>query len=383
MNDNPNDSFDELMRRSLANEANRIEPTDALPEILTRAHAVRRPVVRRPWVMTAGLAAVGTAAAIGAFTVINSNLNQANEGDTVAGQGNVASASGAPTTAPIAPRSDPTKSSTLPPSERPSAMPEQGVREKAVSGQVVPVYWLGNAAASTGATDKPTTKPSMTARSETRLYRTWSKITGRPAFEAVRVMTREQPKDADYYSVWKGAQVSSVTLNDRAITVDFKAFPQARVDDTTASMAAQQLIYTVQGALGDDSRPVQVTLQGKTGGMLFGQVDTSTPLGRAQAADVQALVSIESPTEGMLATSPVTVQGVAAAWEGTVNYRAINVKTKKEYTSVVNTKEGQKFSPFSFELKLTPGIWQIEAYLDAGPDGKATDLDTKTIEVSR
>ncbi|MFB6718559.1 Gmad2 immunoglobulin-like domain-containing protein [Kribbella sp. NPDC056345] len=379
MNNQPNDPFDELMRRSLAEEADRIEPTDALPEILDRAHAVRRPVARRPWVVTAGLAAVGTAAAVGAFTVFNGNFNTADEGDAVAGQGTVTSAGGAPTTTPDTPRSEPTKAPTVRPSEATSASPQvgRGMPEQVVSNKAVPVYWLGSATAG-----KPTQKAAPQTRSSTRLYRTWSRVNGRPAYQAVRIMTSKQPSDADYYSLWKGAEVGSVTLDGAVVTVDFKRFPEGRVDEETAHLAAQQLVYTVQGALEDSTRPIQVTQRGRTGVRLFGQVDTSLPLGRAQALDVQALVSIESPTEGALVSGGVvTVQGTAAAYEATVNYRATNLKTGKQYSSVVNTSEGQKFSPFTIELKLEPGAWQIEAYLLSGEDSSVSDLDTKTIEV--
>ncbi|GAA1691749.1 hypothetical protein GCM10009745_41390 [Kribbella yunnanensis] len=379
MNDHPTDPFDEMMRRSLAEEADRIEPTDALPEILTRAHTVRRPVARRPWVITAGLAAVGTAAAVGGFTVFNGNLNTANEGDAVAGQGNVTSASGAPSTPPDTPRSEPTKAPTVPPTEDKSVstQPRRGVPEQPVTGKPVPVYWLGNAMAG-----KSVKKPAVQARSSARLYRTWSKVSGRPAYQAVKIMTTRQPEDTDYYSVWKGAEVNSVTLDSDVVTVDFKQLPQGRMDAELAEMAAQQLVYTVQGALDDSSRPIQITQSGRTGIRLFGQVDTSQPLGRAQALDVQALVSIESPTEGALVSgSLVTVQGTAAAYEATVNYLATNLKTGQQYGSVVNAKEGQKFSPFTIELKLEPGPWQLEAYLLSPGDDSISDMDTKTIEV--
>ncbi|TDD58125.1 hypothetical protein E1263_20515 [Kribbella antibiotica] len=379
---NNDDPFDELMRRSLADEANRVEPTDALPEILNRAHAVRRPVVRRPWVVTAGLAAVGTAAAVGAFTVFNGNLNTANEGDAVAGApGTTASASGAPDT----PRSEPTKAPTQPPTNaKPSttAVPKTGLREPSADAKTVPVYWLGDAIAGKDAA-KASTKPTLSARSTIRLYRTWSKISGRPAFEAVRIMTTQQPNDYDYRSFWKGAQVSSVTQNDGIVTVDFKEFPQTKADEVTAALSAQQLIYTVQGALGAGNHPVQVTYRGRSGVPLFGQIDTSGPLNRAQAADVQALVSIESPTEGMLVTSPITVQGLATAFETTVNYRATNLKSRQVVASTVNTDEGQKSSGFSFPLDLKPGLWQIEAYLVSAEDGSISDLDSKTVEVVR
>ncbi len=280
---------------------------------------------------------------------------------------------------PDTPRNQPTTAPTQVPSDEPSTAPQPkpGASEPAVSSKLVPVYWLGNATAG-----RPATKSNVQAKSSTRLYRTWSKVSGRPAYEAVEIMTTQQPDDADYFSVWKGAKVKSVTSDGDLITVDFERLPEEKVDPAVAEVAAQQLVYTVQGALDESTQPVQVTQSGRAGVPLFGQVDTREPLLRAQAADVRALVSIESPTEGtVLSAGLVTVHGTAAAYEATVNYAATNPKTGQTFKSIVNTAEGQKFSPFTFELKLGPGQWQIEAFLLSGEDGSISDLDSKTILV--
>ncbi|MFI5693364.1 Gmad2 immunoglobulin-like domain-containing protein [Kribbella sp. NPDC051586] len=375
MNDqNPNEPFDELMRKALRDEADRIEPADALPEIRARAHSQRRPVARRPWLLTAGVAALGTAAAVGAFTVFNGGQNTANDGDAVAGPGTTATASGVPQSrTPSVTKASPSPvPATLPPTTSPAvktAQPtDRGKPEQSVSSAVVPVYWLGQQA-------------GVPKKSAARLYRTWSKVSGRPAEEAVRIMTTKQPQDPDYYSVWRGAAVNSVTRSDGVVTVDFKQLPKTTLDADLASVATQQLIYTVQGALADDSSAVQITQQGRAGQKLFGQVDTSAPLGRAQAADVQALVWITSPGEGSVTSGKVTVQGTANAFEATVNYQLTNLKTRETKTSFTSTKEGQKFSPFSFSVSLSPGPWQIEAYLISDADGSITNTDSKTILV--
>ena len=364
--------FDDLMRRSLREEADRIEPTDALPEIRARAHSERRPASRRPWLLTAGAAAIGTAAAIGAFTVFTGDENSANDGETVAGPGTTTSA--APATRSDSPGPSPVPTAaTLPrattESKPTSAGPtDRGSPEQSVTGVAVPVYWLGNKAGASG-------------RTSARLYRTWAKVSGRPALEAVRIMTSKQSADPDYYSYWRGASVNTVTRSQGVVTVDFKQLPKTTLDSELASMATQQLIYTIQGALQDSGQPVRITEHGRAADKLFGQIDTSTPIGRAQAADVQALVWINSPTEGQVASGTVTVQGTANAYESTVNYSATNLKTRETRQSFVNTKEGQKFSPFAFQLKLTPGPWRIEAFLTSAEDGSITDADSKAIVV--
>ncbi|HZX05887.1 Gmad2 immunoglobulin-like domain-containing protein [Kribbella sp.] len=354
MNDKSHDPFDELIRRALHEEADRIEPADALLEIRTRAHA-QRPSTHRPWFLTAGVAAIGTAAAIGAFTVFTHTDTTANDGESVAGQ--------------------PTTSAALPESPAPSILTAsplpaktRGVPEASVHDTLVPVYWLG-------------TQVGAQKKTSTRLYRTWSKVSGHPAEQAVRIMTTKNPADPDYYSVWRGAAVNTVTRDDDEVTVDFKQLPKTTLDEDVARVAAQQLVYTVQGALKDDQTPVRVTQNGRPVQQLFGRIDATQPLDRAQAADVQALVWIDSPVQDAALAPKVTVQGIAAAYEATVNYQATNLKTREVKKSYISTKQGQTFSAYAFQLTLSPGPWQISVYLVSPSDGSVTDTDTKAILV--
>jgi hypothetical protein len=351
MNDQQPDRFDELMRRALADEAAKIEPDDGLHKIQARVRTQRKPISRRPWVLTAGAAAVGTAAVIGAFTVLTDDTNKAGDGE-VAG----------PTTTATSPSAAP-RSAT----DSPNVTPADRGTPEAVAARAVPVYWLGRTVGNdTGA--------------GMRLYRTFSRINGRPAVEAVKLMTTQKAGDPDYESPWEGAEVSSVTRSGDVVTVDFKTLPQKKLEPAVADLAVQQLVYTVQGALNDDTVPVQVTEQGRPSTSLFG-VDTPQPLGRAQAFDVQALVWIISPTNEAVVRAPVTVTGMAAAPEAQVDWRATNLNTKATISSYTTTKEGQKFSSFTFTPKLTAGRWLIEAYLVSSEDGKITDTDSKLIFV--
>jgi hypothetical protein len=364
MNDQQPDPFDELMRRSLANEAAKLEPADGLHEIQARVRTQRKPVIRRPWVLTAGAAAVGTAAAIGVFTVLTDDDNNNKAGETeVAG-------SGTTNTTSVAPKSHlPSSNSPIPSTatDSPKVRPEYRSTPEAPTVKAVPVYWLGRTVGNdTGA--------------GMRLYRTFIGIKGRPAEEAVRLMTTQKADDPDYQSPWVGAEVSSVTRSDSGVTVDFKALPRTKLEPKVADLAVQQLVYTVQGALADMTVPVQVTEQGRPSSSLFG-VNTRQPLGRAQASDVQALVWILTPTNGAVVSAPVTVTGTAAAFEAQVDWRATNLKTKATVSSYTMTKQGQEFSSFAFTPKLTAGSWLVEAYLVSPMDGSITNTDSKLIFV--
>ncbi len=376
MNDHPNDPFDELMRRSLSEEAGRIEPEDGLHEIQARVRAQRKPVSRRPWALTAGAAVIGAAAAVGAFAVLNDTTKTSQEPSIAGGPDTTSSASAEPSTLPstLPASPKPTPAATPPPaSNSSSTLPTEpkarGVVETDLRvPKAVPVYWLGQ-------------RVGVKQGQEFRLYRTFNQVSGKPALEALRTMTSPKAaNDADYESPWAGASVSSVRYTDDLIMVDFDRLPTEKLKPAVADMAVQQLVYTVQGAL-QRTAPVQVTQQGRATPELFGVLDTKTPLSRAQTIDVQAFVWITSPENNQTVKQPITVAGVAAAYEAQVDWRATNVKTKQTIANYTMTKEGQKFSPFTFSTKLDPGEWLLEVYLTSPEDGRITDTDSKTVYV--
>ncbi|WP_112245646.1 Gmad2 immunoglobulin-like domain-containing protein [Kribbella monticola] len=363
MND-PDDRFDELMRRALADEADRIEPADRLHEIQSRVRSQRKVTTRRPWMIAAGAAVVGTAAAIAAFTMLGDDARNTGEPEVAGPPATTSSTSSAATTS----ASQATQPPSPAPSDQPSTAKSRTTPEPSVKHKAVSVYWLGK---STG----------NESGAGVRLYRTFVPVSGRPALEAVRVMASGKSDDPDYYSLWQDAMPLSVTQYDGVVTVDFKTYPRLKLETGMAQVAVQQLVYTVQGALGDQTAQVRVTQQGRSGVPLFGLVDTRQPFSRAQAADVQALVWINSPTEGAVVRGPVTVEGIAATFEAVVNWRATNQKTKQLVQGQTSTRQGQGFSPFSFTTKLTAGAWQLDAYLISPQDGRITDVDSKTVIV--
>lgn len=371
MNDHPNDPFDELMRRALNAEADRVEPADGLHEIQARVRTQRKPVNRRPWAITAGAAVLGTAAAVGAFAVLNGDNR--NAGDTeVAGPGGSTSSAGGPVTPlPTAqqslPTAEPTTAPAVPQPADTTKPTRSGVPEE-VTSRSVPVYWLGD---TVGATAGPSV----------RLYRTFTQIKGRPAFEAVQIMTAAKADDPDYQSPWVGAAVSSVTRSDDLITVDFKQLPKQRLEADAASVALQQLVYTVQGAM-QLTAPVEVTAQGRPATQLFG-VDVKQPLSRAQALDVQALIWVDSPRNGQVVRNPLKVTGQAAAFEAQVNWRVISDATRQVVAEgPASTKESGRISAYNFTVKELPaGSYTLDVFEFSAADGRQTSTDSKTIYV--
>lgn len=358
------DQFDELMRRALADEAGRIEPADRLHEIQSRVSSQRKAGPRRPWLISAGAAALGTAAAIGAFTMLGDDAKTTGEPEVA---GPPATTSTTKPTSAVTPA--PSQATMPPPTDLSTAAKTRPTPEESVKRKAVPVYWIGKA-------------QSDTTGVGVRLYRTYVPVSGRPALEAVRVLSAGKSDDADYYSLWLDAVPTSVTQANGVVTVDFKRLPsEKKMSAGMADFAVQQLVYTVQGVYGDTSQQVRVTQQGRPAGMLFGAVDASQPFSRAQAADVQAKVWITSPAEGDMVAPAFTVNGIAATFEAAVNWRATNAKTGEVVQGRAMTEQGQGFSPFTFTVKAGSGRWELEAYLIAPADGAITDVDSKTIIV--
>ncbi|MGC4941797.1 Gmad2 immunoglobulin-like domain-containing protein [Kribbella sp. DT2] len=373
MNDHqPSDDFDELMRRALHHEADRIEPADGLHEIQARVRTTRKPVNRRPWLVTAGAAVLGTAAAVGAFAVLNGDNRQAGDSEVAGGPDTTATATGSPESARTG-TPEPTRAPSPVPSDQkptaptPKTSQTRGKPEPESAG-AVPVYWLGE---TVGFESGP----------GVRLYRTFVPFKGRATYSAVQLMVSGKADDPDYSSPWTGAQVSEVRMSGSLTTVDFKSVPKARLEPDVAEMALQQLVYTVQGA-SKATVPVEVTLQGRPVPQLFG-VDVKQPLGRAQSLDVQAYIWITSPDNGAVLKTPFKVSGIAAVNEAQLNWRITSDTNRKVLDEgVATTEEAFKLTPYSFVVpKLPAGRYTLEVFEVSAADGRQTSTDTKTLVV--
>jgi len=367
----PRDPFDDLVRRALNREADKVQPSDdGLYEIRRRLAEESRPVpaARKPWLLTAGAAALGTAAAVGAFAMLTND--QPDPGTGVSGQESASTppeGTRQPTTAPTSPaQTSPAQTSPAPTSPAPTSATDDPTVTTKPTTKAVPVYWLGTVVG------RPDLGP--------RLYRTFTTVTGSPALEALKVLASGQSGDPDYTSAWRGAQPTAVGHKDRIITVDLAQLPSESLGSEASETAVQSLIYTVQGALGSTD-PVRITLNGGPAGDLFGHVDTSAPIRRGAPQDVQAQVWITDPANGATVRSPVTVSGIAAVYEATVNWRVTSASGGVVQEGFTMTSEALKFKPYAFSIDLTPGQYVIEAFESSPEDGRPTFTDSKEITV--
>lgn len=365
MTDFEQDPMDDLVRRALTREAERVQPDpDALYKIRARIDAAG-PTHRRPWLWSATGAGVAAAAAAGVFALANGNpVDQ--------GGPSVANAPSTTLSIPADATASNTNPATTPTGPEPTAMERTVKPPPPTAGpsriSAVPVYWLGQAVG----------KPD----SEMRLYRSFVQVKGDPALGAVTTMTSTKPADPDYTSPWTGARPLSVVRGTGLITVDFGALPTKQLDATDSGTAVQQLVYTVQGAL-QSTAPVKVTLKGGPAGALFGSADSSAPFQRAAPVDVQAWIWITAPTEAATADSPLTVSGVASTFEATVHWRIRDLASGKvvgEGNTNATAGTGE-FGTFSFQVALPRGKYQVECLEYSSDDGHEINTDTKTIVV--
>lgn len=330
---------EQKLHGALHRAAERVQPgPDGLARIRRRTAVV--PMWRRPVVLgLAGATALAAAVIVGGVIALNDD-----DGDApVASQ----------TSTSPAPSQSETRTETVPPTSPPAETtpPAQSL--------TVPVYY----AADTGdglrlAREFHTVETSLS-----------------PIAAAVNEMLTAPPADPDYTSLWtSGLEVTSAEIADGAIVVDLSAPPTA---DEEADLAVQQLVYTATAAAAnaqlDGSLPVRITVAG---------ADPSEPVGRADPLEVRQLVQLNDPAEGATLPSPVTVTGEAAVFEATVLWE---LRRDGEVVDTGNTtaEECCTFSPFTFDLELEPGSYEIVVSESdpSGGEGRAPMSDSRTFVV--
>lgn len=341
---------DDWLRDALEDAVSDVEPREALDSIRSRTK-VTPMSSKRPWIYGVGGAVLATAATITAFALVNSGTNPAGEDPGFSGQ----------------------PSST--------ATDSPGTSTPGTSTESAPVYYLGEVTFHQG--------EGGDMQTAFRLYREWRDVqvadSAGLAKAALQAMF-EAPADPDYSTAWQG-EVLGVTHEDGVVSVDLSGISAMSVGAETAELSVQQLVYTVQAALSvaDDAAPtdpVQILVDGEPAGDLWGHVDASQPIARADATGVQAPVWITEPADGATVSTPVTVKGVAQVFEATVNWRLLQNGVEVDAGFETASEGAPAFGEYSFELTgLAPGEYELQVFEASALDGSDTFMDTKTFTV--
>jgi len=204
---------------------------------------------------------------------------------------------------------------------------------------------------------------------------------------AVGVMLAGDPLDPNYTSSWPvGASVHSVELNGNVAVVDLGGASVNSVDPATARAAVQQLVWTVTAVAADHKAPVdgvRLLLDGKPVTTLWGSVNVSGTLTRADALQTQALVWLISPQEGDTVSGTFDVHIGGAVKEATATLRIRNAAGDVVQEKTVTLDKG---APSRGEahtsVTLAPGRYTLEAFYYSLDDGSVQALDNHDITVT-
>jgi hypothetical protein len=220
----------------------------------------------------------------------------------------------------------------------------------------------------------------------TKLYREFRKVEAdNPADEALALMTAGDALDPDYDSVYPDGSFAGVEIGADAITVELPDESWASPDtlsEADARLAAQQLVYTLQG-IAQARLPVEVQLDGAPAD-LFG---LGGELSNEPETDVRALVNVTVPEEGAGVSGSFTASGVSSSFEATTPWE---IRQGDEVVKTgFATAEGwmDKLYPWETEVDvsgLEPGDYTFVAMTDDPSDGEGSGPteDSKTITVS-
>ncbi|NYI43236.1 hypothetical protein BJ993_000316 [Nocardioides aromaticivorans] len=237
--------------------------------------------------------------------------------------------------------------------------------------KVIPVYYVG---------DTP---------GGDRLFREFTQSAGvDPLVAAAAAVTAGDPVDPDYRTSWPSGRFASVEEAGGAIVVEVEDedwLGRGDLDRAQARLAVQQLVYTLQGAVGD-RLPVKVEYDGKPAPTLLG-VPVGAGLKAAPQLDVLALVNITEPAEGTVVSGTITATGRASSFEATVPW-SIEDSTGKEVLEGFATAEGwtDKLYPWETQIDLSdlaPGAYTLIARTDdpSNGEGGGPTEDTKRITI--
>jgi hypothetical protein len=199
-------------------------------------------------------------------------------------------------------------------------------------------------------------------------------------------LIESRPGDPDYRSYWSEGQLLGATVQNGVIEVDVDPSLTKRSDAPDGDLAIQQLIYTVQGVVGDGDRPpVQFVHDGNPLAEVFG-VPTSEPLTNAPELDVLSLVSISDPSDRRVVDGYFSAQGRASSFEGTVPWQV----TDSDGTVVLSGSaqsygwEGHLYPWATGHIDvsgLAPGEYTFEVMTDdpSNGEGPGPYVDTRTV----
>lgn len=222
-----------------------------------------------------------------------------------------------------------------------------------------------------------------------RLFREFRDVpAGSPVNEALALITSGDALDPDYTTLLPTGTLSAAaqsTTIDVALPDASWAQAPAGTSTEQATLAVQQVVHTVQGAL-QQQLPVTFTLDGAPSPVL-GLTAPDGGFTPGEFTDVLALVNVTDPAEGATVSGSFTASGVASSFEATVPWELRDASG----TAVVDGSaqaDGwlDALYPWEATVDLTgvaPGTYTFVALTDdpSGGEGGGPTEDTRTVTV--
>jgi hypothetical protein len=245
-----------------------------------------------------------------------------------------------------------------------------------------PVYWLGR------------------ARDGVYLYREFRDTDSKdnPIATALRIMMSQKPLDPQYFTPWQSPKKLAASVSGRNyITVDVSsdAF-NTGVDEPTAQLAVQQLVYTATAAaasagLVDAGQPISVMLlvDGRTSQLAFNRVQLGQLMQRDPA--MVAPVWIIDPQENtevangaLKVFGRATEPGKAFAWQ-ILRHDGQGARSVYLSGTVTAGNQAGHLGEFTFTVNLPPGDYEVRILppedASAAPTSGTSAWDSKGITV--
>ena len=361
---------DPRLRWLLSDAVSDVEPSDALPQIRSRTQEdPMTSTSARPWTYAVSGALLAAAVIIAVFLI----------GGLPGGSDDPApAADDSPT---------PEQTATEEPTQEPSQEPSQATKTPepteatstapAAPEEVTAVYYVAD------------------TRSGPRLFREFQSVAGTDPLHRALDGLQRQPLDPDYTTLWPAGSLVDVSLEGKGadglirVTIadaSLRAIP-AGVDEAQASIAIEQVVYTLQGAV-QARAAVQFMLDGNPVDQVYG-VPTSEPLANGPVLETLNHMSVTSPEQDSVQTGEMTISGVGNSFEANVQWKIIAAGGKLVDDGFVTAEGwmGDELFPWSDTVDvsgLAPGAYTFVASTDdpsGGAEGNGPATDTKSFMI--
>jgi Immunoglobulin-like domain of bacterial spore germination/Sporulation and spore germination len=358
------DLVERRLRRALYEEAQQMEPSNRLDDILAGAGSGAGAPMRRsgPPRWLAPLASAAAVAVIAGTVWVATR-----DGNQPAPPVNPAPTSQAP-----APSTAPTPSES--PTTAPSQTTEPTTSAPSTQTALLPAYFVGPV------NEKPTYK----------LFREFLRGTvpagasdQEKAKAALELAMNAQPfSNTDgYLQPWSGTKVNSVTVTPQLITITLSNQGSPGIEDKELQrLGVQELVWTAQAAVAQGNIPVKFAIADGSDA-LFGSLSTADTYRRPPSAESWkdlAPIWITSPSRDQVlpAAKAVMVKGEATVFEANVQWELKKGRAvaKKGFATASEGAPGR--GQYSFDLgKLAPGDYTIRVFEVSAADGTTVNAE--------